>query len=182
MNTKCVMLQKDAPERKPKPAAFSSLQAAMCCHIQGVETGKVRMSPFWSTARHMQCQNQSPGLPQFSHSPFPQPGLQLQKKNQIKFFYASAHVSKSFASKNTWCCKWRQTWTTGEVLTVKWNLNVFRRSGQNMPASLQIIRQTFFSSLTQERRNLLYLPIPLLVYTKPCITVARMISPGKPGI
>lgn len=82
----------------------SFLFAAGCnvlLHIRSWER-KVRMCPFCSMARHIQCWNQSIGLPQCWNPPFPQPGRQCQKKKkkkQIKFCYASAQASKSFVSK-----------------------------------------------------------------------------------
>lgn len=78
-----------------------------------------------------------------AHTPFPQPGLQLQKWKQIKFCPASAQANESFVSKNTWCCKWWQTQTTGKVPTVKWNSDFFTRSSRNTPGLPEVIRQTF---------------------------------------
>lgn len=70
MDTKWVMLEKDASERKVKPAASSLSQAAVCCHKREIER-EVWTCPFCSVARHIQCWNQSPGLSLCSHSTSP---------------------------------------------------------------------------------------------------------------
>lgn len=123
--------------RKLKPVASSSLQAAECCHIQGVER-KIWMWPFCSMARHIQCWNQSPGLSLGSHS-----------TSSVRAALAEVKSDKILpcfnkVSKNTWCCKWRQTQTTGKVPTVKWNSDFFPRSSRNTPGLPEVSRQMIY--------------------------------------
>lgn len=85
MNTKWVTLQKDAPERKPKPAASSSLLAAMCCHIQGVETGKrecLLSAPQPSTSNVKSKVLDSPSAPTLH---FPSQGCSCRRKTKLNF-------------------------------------------------------------------------------------------------
>lgn len=135
MGTKWVTLWKDTSERKLKPAASSSLQAAVCCHIQGVE----RKGWMWTSSVGTKVLGSLPVLTLH----FPSSGLQLQKWNQTKFCRASAQASETFVSKNTWCCKWRQTQTTDKVPTVKWNSDFVTRSSRNTPGLPEVIRETF---------------------------------------
>lgn len=78
-----------------------------------------------------------------AHTPLPQSGCSCRSEIKFKLCHASAQANGSFVSKTTWCCKWRQTQTTGKVPTVKWNSNFFTRSSRNTPASPEVTRQTF---------------------------------------
>lgn len=80
MITKWVMLQKDAPERKPKAATSSLLQAAMTYRIQA-ERGKW-VRPFCCTSRVETKARDSPSAPTLH---FPSPGCSYRRKNKLPF-------------------------------------------------------------------------------------------------
>lgn len=165
----------------------SFLFAAGCnvlLHIRSWER-KVRMCPFCSMARHIQCWNQSIGLPQCWNPPFPQPGRQCQKKkkkkNKLNFAMLQHRQAKAlyqnYAMLQVTANSDHRQSSHGEV-----KLECLQQIGQKHASFTWSHQTEVFSSLTQKRRNLLYLAGPLLVYTKPCFIVTKMISWGKPGI
>lgn len=158
--------------KKLKPTASSS-QAAVCCHIQGVESMNVspQPGPFSAGTKVLD----SP----CAHTPFPQ------------FRAAVAEVKSGKILPCFSTDKWKLCVKKYLVLQVTANSD-HRQSPHSevKPRFIHQIKQKhtrvtwshqtdIFSSLIQERTNLLFLPGPLLVYTKPCTPVTKMTSWGK---